>query len=84
MSCKGTSNTNKHLINILSILVEKIKYIEEKHKINNSIRNQFGLLQDIEDIILPINSDKNLFPHFYVQLKISPRKGWNGRGSQIG
>ena len=75
MSCKGTSNTNKHLINILFKLAEKVEYLDNGHKINNSIDSQLGLLQDFKDVILATNYDANLLPSFFMQLKISPRKG---------
>lgn len=73
--------TIEHLINILSIIEKKITLFYHNES-NNSIGKQLGLFQDFKDLILEINLDKILFPDFSLQLKISPRDNWNGRGSK--
>jgi hypothetical protein len=69
----------EQFIDILSRLQKEIKSCNQD-KSNKSIGKQLGLFQDFKDLILEINSNRILFPDFYIQLKISPRNGWNGRG----
>ena len=74
-----TIYTNEYVINMLAKIENKITFFNYD-KSKNSIGKQLDLFQDFKDIVLEINSNKILFPDFYIQLKISPRTGWNGKG----
>lgn len=81
MNNQESEFTKEQFIDILSSLQKEIKSCNYD-KSNNSKGKQLGLFQHFNDLVTEINSNRILFPDFYIQLKISPRYGWNGRGSK--
>lgn len=78
---RESAYTKEYIRNIISRLEKRIHSFDFEQR-NDSIGKQLGLFEDFNDVVLEINSDTILFPDFFMQLKISPRKGWNGRGSK--
>jgi hypothetical protein len=76
MNYKESAFTKEHFIDTPSRLEKNIKSCNYDKR-NNSIGKQLDLFYDFNDIILEINSNRILFPDFSMQLKISPRVGWN-------
>jgi hypothetical protein len=79
MNNQESEFTKEQFIDILSILQKEIKSFNDD-KSNKSIGKQLGVFQNFNDLVTEINSNRILFPEFYIQLKIFLRNGWNGRG----